>query len=88
MQFSARSWLTGAGQQPRHNLPIRIAAERDSSHRVPSESFDLLFGLSLVFRKSHLLADDFPALLVFRLHAQGPLVSTVLDGSYKGASRL
>jgi len=67
--LSAELWLAGAGQQPRHNLPIRIAAERDSSHRILSESFELLFGLSLVFRKSHPLADDFPALLVSRLHA-------------------
>jgi len=67
--FSAELWLAGPGQQPRHNLPIRIAAERDSSHRILSESFELLFGLSLVFRKSHPLADDFPALLVSRLHA-------------------
>ena len=34
-----------------------------------AKSFELLFGLSLVFRKSHPLADDFPALLVSRLHA-------------------
>ena len=33
-----------------------------------AKSFELLFGLSLVFRKSHPLADDFPALLVSRLH--------------------
>ena len=67
--FSAELWRAGAGRQPRHNLSIRIAAERDSSHRILSESFELLFGLSLVFRKSHPLADDFPALLVSRLHA-------------------
>ena len=59
----AELWLAGARQQPRHNLPIRIAAERDSSHRILSESFELLFGLSLVFRESHPLADDFPTLL-------------------------
>ena len=67
--FSAELRLAGARQQPRHYLSIRIAAERDSSHRILSESFELLFGLSLVFRKSHPLADDFPALLVSRLHA-------------------
>jgi hypothetical protein len=67
--FSAELWLTGARQEPRHNLPIRITAERDSSHRTLSESFELRFGLSLVFRKSYPLADDFPALVVPRLHA-------------------
>jgi hypothetical protein len=29
----------------------------------------LLFGLSLIFRKSHPRADDFPALVMSRLHA-------------------
>lgn len=45
------SGSTGAGQQPLYNLPIRIAAKRDSSYRLFGERLDLLFGLSLVLRK-------------------------------------
>ena len=65
---SLGSRLTDAGQQPLHNLPVRIAAGRDSLHRLLSEGPGLLSGLSLIFRKRHSLADNFSARLVFRLH--------------------
>jgi hypothetical protein len=74
------SRLTDAGQQPPHYLPVRIAAGRDSLHRLLSEGPSLLFGLSLVLRKRHPFADDFSARLVFRLHVKTPLVPTVVDG--------
>ena len=66
------SRLTDAGQQPPHYLPVRIAAGRDSLHRLLSEGLSLLFGLSLVLRKRHPFADDFSARLVFRLHVKIP----------------
>jgi len=65
---------TDAGQQPPHYLPVRIATGRDSLHRLFSEGPGLLFGLSLVRRKRHPFADDFSPRLVFRLHAQDPLL--------------
>ena len=81
----AGSRLTDAGQQPPHNLPVRIAAGRDSLHRLLSKGLGLLFGLSLIFRKGHPLADNFSARLVFRFHFQNPLVSTVVDRSIEAA---
>ena len=65
---------TDAGQKPPHYLPVRIATGRDSLHRLFSEGLGLLFGLSLVLRKRHPFADDFSPRLVFRLHAQDPLL--------------
>jgi hypothetical protein len=65
---SLGSRLTDAGQQPLHNLPVGIATGRDSLHRLLSEELGLLFGLSFIFRKRHLLADNFLPRLLFRLH--------------------
>jgi hypothetical protein len=72
------SRLIDAGQQPLHNLPVRIATGRDLLHRLLSEELGLLFGLSFISRKRHPLADDFSPRRVFRLHAQNPLVSSVV----------
>jgi hypothetical protein len=83
---SLGSRLTDAGQQPPHNLPVRIAAGRDSLHRLLSEGLGLLFGLSLVFRKRHPLADDFSARLVFWFHGQNPFGLKLVDGSIEAGT--
>jgi hypothetical protein len=64
--------------RPHHYLPVRIATGRDSLHRLLSEGLGLLFGLSLVLRKRHPFADYFSPRLVFRLHVQNPVVSSVV----------
>jgi hypothetical protein len=38
----------GAGQQPTHYPPVRIATGRDPLHRLLGEGLGLLFSLSLV----------------------------------------
>jgi hypothetical protein len=69
------SRFADAGRQPPHYLLVRIATGWDSFHRLLSEGLGLLFGLSLVLRKQHPFADDFSPRLVFRLHAQDPLLA-------------
>src|SRR5258708_5674665 len=71
------SRFADAGRQPPHYLLVRIATGWDSFHRLLSEGLGLLFGLSLVLRKQHPFADDFSPRLVFRLHAQDPLLARV-----------
>jgi hypothetical protein len=81
------SWFANAGLQPPHNLPVWIADWRNSLHRLLGERLGLRFALPLVFQKSHPLADYFSARLMFWLHAQHPLVSTVADGNMEAALR-
>ena len=67
-----------ARPQPLHNLSVRVATGWDSLHRLLSEELGLLFRLSFIFRKRHPLADNFSPRLVFRLHVQNPVVSSVV----------
>jgi hypothetical protein len=73
----------GAGLDPAYDLPKGIRPECNSPHRISGEGLDLRFGLALVFRQSHPLTDDLPALIVFRLHVRS--LSTVYVTNFAAA---
>ena len=63
-----RSRFAGAGPQPSRYLPLRIGAGLNSIHRLLGKGLGLLFGRTLVFRKSHPFADKLSARLMLGLH--------------------
>jgi hypothetical protein len=79
---AARSRLSSARQEPSQNFLVRIspkslvriastAMELVLLSRVFGECRNLLFGLSLILRERHPLADDFSARIVV-FHVRGP----------------
>jgi hypothetical protein len=67
-RISRLSRFTDAGQQPPHYLPVWIATGGHLLHSLLGKGPGLVFGLSLILRERHPLANDFSPRIMFRLH--------------------